>query len=87
MGYACHVRLARREDPLRRTLDLEEAYRMAGVARSSAYAEVAARGTFMGIPIIRYSRRILVPRRALERKLDGLSGPETAGDDAGARGG
>ncbi len=85
MGDACHVRLARREDPLRRTLDLEEAYRMAGVARSSAYAEVAARGTFMGVTVIRYGKRILIPRRAFERLLDGLASPEAPADDGGAR--
>jgi excisionase family DNA binding protein len=57
----------------RRTYRVEEAAGVLGIGRSAAYAAVA-RGE---IPHIRVGRKILVPRRALERLLD----PEKSGHE------
>lgn len=49
----------------RRTLTVEEAARILGIGRNSAY-EAVRRGE---IPAIRLGHRLLVPRAALERLL------------------
>jgi excisionase family DNA binding protein len=51
----------------RQTLTVEEAARLLGVGRSTAYLAVR-RGD---LPVIRIGRRYVVPRLALERLLDG----------------
>lgn len=51
----------------RETLTIEEAARMLGIGRNSAY-EAARRGE---IPTLRIGRRLVVPRAALERILKG----------------
>jgi len=50
----------------RQTLTVEEAARVLGISRSSAYG-AARRGE---LPIVRIGRRYVVPRAALERLLD-----------------
>jgi excisionase family DNA binding protein len=57
-------RLAAAPEP-RRTYSVEEAGRILGVCRNSAYA-LAKSGE---LPTIRLGRRLLVPRAALERLL------------------
>ncbi|RMF09398.1 MAG: DNA-binding protein [Alphaproteobacteria bacterium] len=52
-------------DMTRQTVSVEEAARILGLGRSSAY-EAVRRGD---IPSLRIGRRILVPRAALERLL------------------
>lgn len=56
----------------RQTLTVDEAARMLGIGRGSAY-EAVRRGD---IPSIRVGRRLVVPRVALERLLE--SGRSTA---------
>ena len=51
----------------RRTYKIEEAARLLGIGRNQAY-EAAKRGDF---PIIRIGARILVPKAAFDRLLDG----------------
>ena len=53
-------------EPNRRTITVEEAGRLLGVGRNTAY-EAAGRGE---IPTIRIGRRLLVPVVAFERLLD-----------------
>jgi excisionase family DNA binding protein len=53
--------------PAPATYSIEEAAQILGVGRSAAY-EAARRGE---IPTIRIGRRLRVPRRALDRLLDG----------------
>jgi excisionase family DNA binding protein len=50
----------------RLTISVEEAGRLLGISRGLAY-ELVNRGD---IPSVRLGRRILVPRRALDRLLD-----------------
>ena len=50
----------------RRTITVEEAGRLLGIGRNSAY-EAASKGE---IPTIRIGRRLLVPLVAFERMLD-----------------
>jgi excisionase family DNA binding protein len=50
----------------RQTLTVEEAARVLGISRSSAY-EAVRRGE---LPTVRIGRRYVVPRVALERLLD-----------------
>jgi len=53
-------------DQLRRlTLSIEETARLLGISRGLAY-EMARRGK---LPVIRFGRRFLVPKKALERLL------------------
>jgi excisionase family DNA binding protein len=56
------------------TLTVDQAAKVLGVGRASAYAAIA-RGE---VPVVRIGRRILVPRRALERLLAGSSAAEGA---------
>ena len=63
------------EDRIERlTYSVPEAARVLGLSRMAAYQAVSE-GT---IPAIRIGRRILVPRRALERLLEPDHTPETA---------
>ena len=52
---------------LRLTLTIKQAAETLGISRGSAY-EAARRGE---IPTIRIGRRLIVPRAALERMLEG----------------
>jgi excisionase family DNA binding protein len=52
---------------VRRTYTVEEVARMLGIGRVQAY-EAAKRGDF---PTIRMGKRILIPRAAFDRFLDG----------------
>jgi excisionase family DNA binding protein len=54
-------------ESLRRTLSVEEAGRILGISRGSAYA-LAKTG---GIPTIRLGKRLLVPKAALDKLLGG----------------
>lgn len=51
---------------VRLTLSVSEAARLLGVSRALAY-ELVARGE---LPSLRLGRRVVVPRKALERLLD-----------------
>lgn len=53
------------------TLTVREAAKALGLSRNSAYAGIA-RGD---IPSLKVGKRILVPREALERLLEGASAP------------
>lgn len=53
-------------DEERHTLTVEEVAELLGIGRTTAYEAVHA-GT---IPSLRFGRRIVVPRAALERLLD-----------------
>ena len=56
------------EDPLsRRTYTIDEAARLLGIGRNSAY-EAATRGE---IPTIKIGKRVVVPKAALDRMLAG----------------
>jgi excisionase family DNA binding protein len=61
-----HVRQTGTDADQRLTLSVEEAGRLLGISRGLAYLLVN-RGE---IPSIRLGRRIVVPRRALDRLLD-----------------
>ena len=52
---------------VRQTVSVEEAGRLLGISRGTAY-EAAKSGE---IPVIRIGKRLLVPRAALERLLNG----------------
>ena len=58
--------MAQRDDGDRLTLDVPEAGRLIGLSRTSAF-EAARRGD---LPTIRIGRRLLVPKRALEKLLE-----------------
>jgi excisionase family DNA binding protein len=49
------------------TITITEAARLLGISRASAYA-AAHRGE---LPVLRLGRRLVVPRKALERQLAG----------------
>jgi excisionase family DNA binding protein len=49
----------------RRTYTIEEAARLLGLSRNTAYA----RATDRTLPTIRFGRRLLVPKAALDRLL------------------
>jgi excisionase family DNA binding protein len=51
----------------RQTLTIPEVAKLLGIGRNQAY-EAVRRGE---IPVIRLGKRLLVPMRALERKLEG----------------
>jgi excisionase family DNA binding protein len=53
-------------------LDVPEAGRMLNLSRATAYS-LAAKGV---IPIIRFGKRIVVPRKALEELLGSVSKPK-----------
>lgn len=50
------------------TFTVDETAKMLGIGRNSAY-EAIARGE---IPIIKFGKRLLVPKTALEKLLDGV---------------
>jgi excisionase family DNA binding protein len=58
----------------RSTLTIEEVGEILGLSRPSAYA-AANRGD---LPVVRVGRRLIVPRHALEKMLDGRGAPVTA---------
>ena len=61
------------QDPLEReTLSVEEVAAVLGISRNTAYAAVQ-RGE---IPAVRIGRKLLIPRRALDRLLSGRNGTE-----------
>lgn len=60
--------------PERETVTVEEAARLLGVGRGTAY-EAARRGD---IPVIRVGKRMIVPRVALDRLLDSAGRTPTA---------
>ena len=53
----------------RQTLTIEEAARVLGIGRNTAY-EAVRRGE---IPVVRIGRRFLVPRAALEQLLSAVA--------------
>ena len=53
-----------------RTLRVDEAAKMLGISRWSAYQQ-ARMGSIAGVRVIRAGHRLLVPRAALERILEG----------------
>jgi excisionase family DNA binding protein len=59
--------MAQREQPERLTYSVEEAADLLGISRAGAY-EAVQRGE---IPHLRIGRRILVPRSALHRLVEG----------------
>ena len=61
------------------TNTVEEAAAILGISRGSAYG-LARKGV---LPTIRLGRRLLVPRRALERLLDGSGAPAVSEPDRG----
>ena len=58
----------------RQTLDVEEAAAILGISRSAAYQAVSAGE----IPSIRFGRRIVIPREAVDRLLKGATAPSVA---------
>lgn len=54
----------------RETLTIEEAARRLGIGRQTAYEQARA-GRLGPVPVYRIGRRLVVPRRALERALAG----------------
>jgi excisionase family DNA binding protein len=58
----------------RQTLSIEEAARLLGIGRSSAYE--AARRDALPVRVLRIGRRFLVPRAPLERLLRGEEQPQ-----------
>lgn len=54
-----------------RTLSIPEAAHMIGVSAWLAGEEIRRTNKLAGIPVIRIGRRILIPREALERVLEG----------------
>jgi excisionase family DNA binding protein len=55
------------------TISVDAAARLAGISRNSAY-EAVRRGE---LPVIRIGRRLLVPRAALLRRLEGRDFPSS----------
>jgi excisionase family DNA binding protein len=60
------------------TVTVEQAARLLGVGRATAY-EQARRGWLGPVPVYRIGRRLVVPRRALERALAGELAEREAG--------
>ena len=56
----------------RLVLSVDEAARRLGISRTHAY-ELVGRGE---LPSIRLGRRVLVPRRSLERLVEGDAAPQ-----------
>lgn len=55
----------------RRTIDVPDAAHQLGISTWVAYDEIRRTGCLAGIPVIRVSRRVLIPREPLERLLSG----------------
>lgn len=66
-------RVAVGEQPERLTYTIEEAARLLGISRGSAY-EAVRRGE---LPVLKIGKRLLVPRAVLERIL---TDPQSAGN-------
>ena len=64
-----------RQNDERLTYNVEEAGRLLGISRASAF-EAARRGD---LPTIRVGKRLLVPKRALERMLEDVGKPKATG--------
>ncbi len=63
-----------RRDTSARTATVEEAARQLGISRTLAYE--LAKVDRLPVPVIRLGRRLVVPRAALDRVLEGApSGP------------
>ena len=62
------------------TLTVQEAGRLLGIGRNSAYA-AAATGEIAGIPVIRVGGRLVIPRAPLEALL-GISTPAATGTES-----
>jgi excisionase family DNA binding protein len=58
-------------EPASLTLSVSQAAKLLGISRAFAY-ELVARGE---LPSLRLGRRVVVPRRALEKLVDGAEGP------------
>jgi len=69
------------ETECKATVSVEEAGRILGIGRSSAFA-AARRGE---IPVLRIGRRVLVPRAALERMLADPPQPQADQGEQGER--
>ena len=69
--YGLTLNIKKANAPERATVTIEEAARMLGLGRSSAFS-LAQTGQFP-VPVIRAGRRWLVPRAPLERLLNGES--------------
>ena len=65
----------------RGTITVEEAARLLGIGRGTAY-EQARRGRLGPVPVFRIGRRLVVPREALERALRGELAEREAADAA-----
>lgn len=63
-----------RRDTSARTATVEEAARQLGISRTLAYE--LAKADRLPVPVIRLGRRLVIPRAALDRVLEGPpSGP------------
>ncbi len=58
------------EERRRETLTVEEAAALLGIGRATAY-HLAKNGRIGPVPVLRFGRRLLIPRAALERVLAG----------------
>ena len=65
-------------DNVKLTLTVEETAAVLGISRGLAYEMVKT----SKIPSIRFGRRVLVPRRALERLLDSREKSDSKGADS-----
>jgi len=64
--------------PERATATIGEVAVAFGIARSTAYE--LAKADRLPVPVIRLGRRMVVPRAALDRVLDGLDAPRVPAD-------
>jgi hypothetical protein len=55
----------------RRALSLEETADLLGVSKWLIYKQAQTHNAVCGVPVLRIGRRVLVPRDALERVLNG----------------
>ncbi len=54
-----------------RTMTIEEVAAELGISRGTAYEE-ARSGNIAGIPVLRIGRRLIVPKSAVDRVLEGI---------------
>ncbi len=70
-----------RRDAMTRTATVEEAARELGISRTLAYE--LAKADRLPVPVIRLGRRMVVPRAALDRVLEGVpAGPSRPDGEA-----
>ena len=62
------IEKSRGADPQRRTLSVQEAGRALGISRGTAYAQVKTGA----IPTIKLGKRLLVPKAAFDKLLEGI---------------